>query len=89
MIRPVTAMKLALGLAAVSILAGCGPQRPARVVLIGVDTLRADHLGTYGYDRPTSPFLDTLAREGVVFEHPFATSSWTLPSFASIFTGSV
>jgi arylsulfatase A-like enzyme len=57
------------------------------VILIGVDTLRADHLGLYGAARPTSPFLDGLASEGIVFDRAFATSPWTLPSFASIFTG--
>jgi arylsulfatase A-like enzyme len=77
----------AILLLAAAIATGCGPPEPRRVILIGVDTLRADHLGTYGYERPTSPFLDTLAEQGVVFERTFATSSWTLPSFASIFTG--
>jgi len=66
---------------------GCGAPAPTRVILIGVDTLRADHLGTYGHTRPTSPFLDALSEQGVVFEQTFATSPWTLPSFASIFTG--
>ena len=74
-------------LAAMLLSSGCGSPEPTRVILIGVDTLRADHLGTYGYTRPTSPFLDALAEQGVVFEQTFATSPWTLPSFASIFTG--
>lgn len=56
-------------------------------VLIVVDTLRADHLGLYGYDRPTSPNLDAWAEDGRVFEHAFAPSSWTLPSFSSLYTG--
>jgi arylsulfatase A-like enzyme len=77
----------ALVMLAALLATACGAPAPRRVILIGVDTLRADHLGTYGYERPTSPFLDTLAEQGVVFEHTFATSSWTLPSFASIFTG--
>ena len=66
---------------------GCGASEPRAVVLVGVDTLRADHLGTYGATRPTSPFVDRAAEEGVVFERAFATSPWTLPSFASMFTG--
>ena len=74
-------------LAAALLTSGCGSPEPARVILIGVDTLRADHLGTYGHTRSTSPFIDTLAEQGVVFEQTFATSPWTLPSFASIFTG--
>ncbi len=57
------------------------------VILVVVDTLRADHLGLYGYDRPTSPTLDAWAAEGRVFEHAFAPAPWTLPSFASIYTG--
>lgn len=60
---------------------------PRSVILVVVDTLRADHLGLYGYQRPTSPALDAAAAEGVVFERAFATSPWTLPSFGSIFTG--
>jgi arylsulfatase A-like enzyme len=56
------------------------------VVLVSVDTLRADHLGCYGYPSPTSPFVDSLARKGVVFEKAFAQTSWTLPSHMSILT---
>ncbi|HZR80995.1 MAG TPA: sulfatase [Candidatus Binatia bacterium] len=75
--------------------AGCtsGPAEPAQpatppsLVLISVDTLRADHLGTYGYGRATSPNIDALARDGVVFEHAYAPSSWTLPSHASMLSG--
>jgi len=59
----------------------------ANVLVIGIDTLRADHLGSYGYPRPTSPHIDALAAEGVVFSNAIAQSPWTLPSFASIFTG--
>ena len=57
------------------------------VLLIVVDTLRADHLGVYGYSRPTSPNLDIWAAQGRVYERAFATGSWTLPSFGSIYTG--
>jgi len=56
-------------------------------VLVVVDTLRADHLSAYGYARPTSPALAAQAREGALFEHAFAPSPWTLPSFASLYTG--
>ena len=66
---------------------GCRSQRPDNVILIVVDTLRADHLGFYGYDRPTSPGLDRWARQGVIFEQAFSTSPWTLPTFGSILTG--
>ena len=56
------------------------------VLLIGVDTLRADHLGAWGYPRPTSPHLDALAGEGVRFERAIAPAPWTLPSFSSLMT---
>ena len=69
------------------VLLACGASRsPLNVIIIGVDTLRADHLGCYGYDRNTSPNIDRLAQDGVLFENAIAPSPWTLPSFASIFT---
>lgn len=58
----------------------------ANLILISIDTLRADHLGTYGYARPTSPFIDRLASESIVFERAIAQSTWTMPSHASLFT---
>jgi arylsulfatase len=56
------------------------------LLLISIDTLRADHLKCYGYDRGTSPHLDRLAREGVLFENLTSASSWTVPSHMSMFT---
>lgn len=56
------------------------------VVLISLDTLRADHLGSYGYPRNTSPHLDDLAKKGILFEKAISQSSWTMPSHASLFT---
>ncbi len=67
--------------------AGTPTARPATVVLIIVDTLRADHLGLHGYERPTSPQLDDWAAAGRVFDDAWASSSWTLPAFGSIYTG--
>lgn len=65
-----------------------GPRRaPPPVILISIDTLRADHLGVYGYAGSTSPHLDALAGESVVFENAFSPSPWTLPAHASLFTG--
>ena len=61
--------------------------RPRNVVLISIDSLRADHLGCYGYNRPTSPLLDRLAAQGVRFNTAYAGSSWTLPSHATMLTG--
>ncbi len=61
--------------------------RPS-VVFISIDTLRADHLGTYGYRaRPTSPQLDTLAQDSVVFEQHQSTAPWTTPAHLSMMTG--
>ncbi len=57
------------------------------VILISIDTLRADHLSCYGYERNTSPNLDRLAEDGVLVENFISHAPWTLPSHASIFTG--
>jgi hypothetical protein len=57
------------------------------VILIVLDTLRADHLGSYGHDRPTSPNLDRLAGRGVRFELATSQSPWTRPSHISLFSG--
>lgn len=61
------------------------PDRP-NLILITMDTLRADHLGCYGYPRNTSPFIDTLASKGVIFTKAFASMATTSPSHASILT---
>jgi arylsulfatase A-like enzyme len=71
----------------VTALAGLGPAAPPNVLLIVIDTLRADHLGSYGYDRPTSPHLDALAASGTRFALARSTSSWTAPAVASILSG--
>ena len=83
-------------------LSGCQPEEPeaevelspvARatnrpdIVLISIDSLRYDHLGSYGYPRQTSPTMDAIAAEGMRFEHAVSTTSWTLPSHAAMFTG--
>jgi arylsulfatase A-like enzyme len=59
----------------------------ANVILILIDTLRADHLGCYGYSRNTSPEIDKLANEGIIFKNMLAQTSWTLPGTASILSG--
>lgn len=56
------------------------------LVLVTIDTLRADHLGSYGYPRQVSPFLDSIAARGVRFERAISSSSHTGPSHASMFT---
>ncbi len=63
----------------------CRPRRP-NVMLVSIDTLRADHLRCYGYGRETSPFLDSLAREGTLFQDAIAQANWTLPSHVSMLT---
>ena len=66
---------------------GAGSVRPKHVILISIDTLRADHLSCYGYARATSPHLDELARAGVRFSDVTSAAPWTLPSHASMLTG--
>jgi len=57
------------------------------VVLISIDTLRADHVGAYGYDAGTTPRIDRLASESLLFEDATAQAPYTLPSHATLFTG--
>ena len=61
-------------------------KRPRGIILISLDTLRADHLGIYGYYRNTSPFIDIFAKESIVFENAVVQSATTLPSHMSIMT---
>jgi len=75
-----------LAIAAVWWFAGREPERP-NIVLITLESVRADHLGCYGYAKPTSPAVDALAREGMLYENAHAVTSWTLPTHASLFTG--
>jgi arylsulfatase A-like enzyme/uncharacterized membrane protein YeaQ/YmgE (transglycosylase-associated protein family) len=64
-----------------------GPAPRPNIVVIILDTVRADHLSAYGYQRPTTPNIDRFANGGVLFENAVAPCSWTLPTFASILTG--
>jgi arylsulfatase A-like enzyme len=61
-------------------------KKPHGIILISLDTLRADHLGCYGYHRNTSPSIDDFAKESIVFENAAVQSPWTLPSHMSIMT---
>lgn len=77
-------------LVAGTLLSGCAEEPPSRnLLLIVVDTLRADRLGAYGNERPVSPEIDALAASGVRFERAYASAPWTQPSVASILTGLV
>jgi len=67
---------------------GCGKsEKLPNIILISIDTLRADHLSCYGYKKKTTPMIDLLAEKGVRFSKAYSTSPWTLPSHASMFTG--
>jgi arylsulfatase A-like enzyme len=77
----------ALLIAAVLVALTCGRQPQFSVVIITLDTLRGDHLSSYGYHLKTSPLIDEFARRGVLFEEVACQSSQTLPSHASIFVG--
>lgn len=61
-------------------------ERP-NIILITISSLRADHVGCMGYERDTTPNFDEFARDGVLFERVYATSSWQMPAVGSIFTG--
>ena len=79
---------LVLALSATSL--GCAGEDPLPrppIVLIVLDTLRADHLGAYGAERSTSPRIDELAGRSLVFERATSTAPWTNPSMAALFTG--
>lgn len=65
---------------------GAAPCADCNVLLVSIDTLRADHLHTYGYPRATSPFLDRLATQSAVFEQVVNTGGGTLPVHATMFT---
>jgi arylsulfatase A-like enzyme len=56
------------------------------VILITISSLRADHVGSLGYHRDTTPHFDAFARAGVLFTHAFASSGWTMPAHGSLFT---
>lgn len=79
----------ALLLGALAVAAGCSRPPPPveRVVLITCDTLRADRLGVYGYHQPTSPNVDRLGGESVVFDSAWASAPWTRPALSSLMTG--
>jgi arylsulfatase A-like enzyme len=84
LVRFLLAVALLCALAAST---SCGGARPVNLLLIVIDTVRADRLGSYGYARPTTPGLDALARRGLRFENVASTSSWTVPAHSSMFTG--
>jgi arylsulfatase A-like enzyme len=79
---------LAAAVCTVGALGACARHdHPQNVLLVSIDSLRADRLGCYGNARPTSPVIDRLAAEGVVFEDAISPTSWTLPSQVTLLTG--
>ena len=81
-----------LALLLVTGIAGCEPDREDStrrpdILFVILDTLRADHVSSYGYPKPTTPQLDAVAEAGALFEDVTAPGAWTWPSHASIFTG--
>ena len=80
------------GAAAVALAAGLatllapGPRGRPSVLVVTLDTVRADHCSAYGYRRPTTPVLERLARAGVLFEEAYAPMATTAPAHASLFT---
>jgi arylsulfatase A-like enzyme len=92
--RRASALSLSISAAVCLALAACS--KPVRedalcakcnVVLISMDTVRADRLGVYGHSRPTSPNVDRLASSSLVFENAISQSAWTLPGHGSMMTG--
>jgi arylsulfatase A-like enzyme len=75
----------------INAVSGCARGRKSdaapNVILITLDTVRADHLGCYGYGRDTSPRIDALAKTATLYKRAVATSPWTVPTHASLFTG--
>ncbi len=87
-------MRALLVLSSLTLVAGCGPRVPrspefpgAPVILISIDTLRADHLPAYGYAKVETPNLDALQRDSILFENAYSQCPLTLPSHASMLTG--
>lgn len=80
--HPVPTLVLALA----ALLTACRSTPPPNVVVVLVDTLRADHLGCYGNQSGLTPFVDGFADRGIRYAHAYAGAPWTMPSIASMFT---
>jgi len=87
--KPISLLLMLIPLIAGSIPAQAladGPSSGPNIVLILIDCLRADHIGSSGYKHDTTPYLDRLSKNSVVFKETFSSSPWTKPSVASLFT---
>src|SRR5207247_4227924 len=85
-------MRALILLVSLALSVGCGPPRPpafpgAPVILISIDTLRADHLPAYGYAKVETPSIDALQRDSILFENAYSHCPLTLPSHVSMLTG--
>ncbi len=86
--RLTRAVGLTLGLLLLPCTNGCGrPARPPNVLILSIDSLRADHLGSYGYRRDTSPHIDRFAQGSIRFASAMAPAPWTLPSHVALLSG--
>ncbi len=62
-------------------------ENPKYIIIMLADSLRYDHLGCYGYDKITTPFIDKKSKQGIIFENAFTSGSWTITAVASLFSG--
>lgn len=82
-----TTLLLAISIALLSVFSGCAKPKSLNIIFITIDTLRADHLGCYGYKRNTSPNIDKFAQQNMLFQNFFTVVPKTGPSMTSFFTG--
>ncbi|MBC8428798.1 MAG: sulfatase, partial [FCB group bacterium] len=86
-------MKYVLSIISIIMFLGCSSapkdvsEEPPNILLILIDTMRADHLHCYGYERDITPTLDSLATEGTMWQNVQGQGAWTLPTMATIFSG--
>ncbi|MBK7876122.1 MAG: sulfatase [Planctomycetes bacterium] len=83
------ASSLLVALFLIAFALGCSKSKPPNVVIVVLDTARPDKLSVYGDPRPTSPFLDEFALQATAYERAYASSGWTLPAHATLFTGTL
>lgn len=85
--KSLTILSILITLVSILALPSCGgKKKKPNILLITIDTLRRDHVGVYGYHRKTSPFIDKLAREGIIFKNAVTPVPQTAPSHASMLT---
>ena len=80
---------IVLSFVIITLFKNSGGRVPKHIILISIDTCRADHLSCYGYKHNTTPNIDAVAEEGILFENTISPVPLTLPSHASIMTGKI